>query len=205
MVAVHRGIGHEEEGDDAVEKGGGGAERDEGIHIGRPPPEALKSAHEEALIDDHDDGGEEELHESHGDMIFGEEGGHPPTPHHVPHGEIHEDEEEEEGDEEARKEPRCLAVFEFFLGRSLFRVLRRGIVSRCPDGGDDFGGGSRPLDAQGICEQADRAGGHARDFGDRLFHMRTSRRTAHSRDIIEIHIAILLPFEKNRRAAPVIS
>ena len=87
-IPTHLGAGHGKQGVGAVDKGGRGSQGHQGVHIGRPVPEAPEAADEEFLVNHHDDDRQQQLGQAHGHMIAVKEGRQWPAPHHITHGKV---------------------------------------------------------------------------------------------------------------------
>ena len=68
-AAVQLRVRHGKQRVDAPPVGRRRAERDERVHVRRAAQQALGAAHEELLIDDHDDPGQQQLDKAHGDVV----------------------------------------------------------------------------------------------------------------------------------------
>ena len=192
-VAVGR---HLKEGVGAPHEGGGGAEGDQGIHIGCPVRKALEAGDEELLVDDHDYNSQIELDKRLGHVVRGQEFRQRPAPHHGAHGEIHEHYEEADRRDQAALQHRRLVVLQggFRLGdgagRALFcaaRALFARAVARIHNGLYYVRAGGSALNAHGIRQQADRAARHARDGVHGLLDPCTACRAAHTCYSILLH------------------
>ena len=194
---IHRSRlgGHLKERVAAPYKRGGGAERDQGVHVGRLVREALEAGDEELLVDYHDDDGQVELDERLSHIVGRQELRQRPAPHHRAHGEIHEHYQEAYGRNQAALEHRSLVILQRGLrlchgaGGALLAAcaLLAGAVAGVHDRLDYVGGGSGALDAHGIGQQADRAAGHARYSVHGLLNSGAAGRAAHACDIKLLH------------------
>ena len=90
VVAVHLSAGHGEQGVGAPEKAGRGTQRHQCVHVGGTVEQALEAADEELLVDDHYDARQQQLDQTHGNVVAVEPVGERPAPHHVAHREIHQ-------------------------------------------------------------------------------------------------------------------
>ena len=78
---------------------------------------ALEAADEELLVDDHDDDGQQQLRQAHGDVVAVIKRRQRPAPHHVAHGKIHQHEQKaQRPDQSLRSQLRRLVVVRAALG-----------------------------------------------------------------------------------------
>ena len=68
-IARHLGAGHGKQRVSAVPKSRSRAQRHQGVHIGRPVPQALKAADKKATVDDHNHNGQQHLEQPHGNVV----------------------------------------------------------------------------------------------------------------------------------------
>ena len=90
VVAVYLGAGYGEQGVGAPEKAGRRTQRHQCIHVGGTVEQALEAADEELLVDDHHDARQQQLDQTHGNVVAVEPVGERPAPHHVAHRKIHQ-------------------------------------------------------------------------------------------------------------------
>ena len=90
IAAIHLGAGHGEQGVGAPEKAGRGAQCHQCVHVGGTVEQALEAADEELLVDDHHDARQQQLDQTHGNVVAVEPVGKRPSPHHVAHREVHQ-------------------------------------------------------------------------------------------------------------------
>ena len=88
-IAPELRVGHGEEHRRAVAKGRRCAQGYQRVHIRCTPEETLEAAYKKALVDDHHRCRQQQLNQSHSDMIFRHKAGQRPAPHGVAHGEVH--------------------------------------------------------------------------------------------------------------------
>ena len=189
-VSLRLRLRHCEQRIDAPDKGCHGAEGDQRVHIGRAPPEAPEAADKKRLIDDHDDTGQQQLHQSHGHMIPVEPRRQRPAPHHMAHGEVHQHQQEANRRDQAFFQLRRFVIRQGFFpgGDTLRRFVRAGrAVARFLHGAEDALAGRRTLHGHGIGQQAHGTGGDARHLGNRFFHTGAARRAAHARYVVLFH------------------
>ena len=117
-VTLHLGICHGKQGVGAVNEGCAGAESNQGIHVRRPVPQALKTAYKKFLVNHHHRDCQKELQKPHSYMVCGEKGRNRPPPHHMSHGKIHENEEKAKGPEKPPFQHRGFPVFQHLLPRT---------------------------------------------------------------------------------------
>ena len=85
-IPPHLGIGHGKQGIDAPQERCRGAQGHQGIHIGGPIPQGLEAGNKEFLVDDHDNGCQQQLGQAHGHMVPLQKARQGPAPHHMAHG-----------------------------------------------------------------------------------------------------------------------
>ena len=198
MIAPELGAGHGEEGVGAVDKGRRGAQGHQRIHIGRTVPEALIAGDEKLLVDDHDDGCQQQLQKPHGHVVLREKSWNRPAPHHVAHGEIHQNRQKAHRPQQPPLEGWCLMVLERLLrlgGGRLCRALFRGTVAGLLHRLDNGLRRGSALHAHGVGQKAHGTGSHARHLGHSLFHPSAASRAAHTRDVILFHRAATSQFD----------
>ena len=192
-IPMDLGIRHGKQGIDTPDKGGHGAQGHQAIHIGCLVFQGGEAADEELLIDDHDDPGQQELHQAHGHMVPMEPGRQGPAKHHVAHGEIHKHRQEAQGIEKPLFELGGLMVCQGILLALLLRLaLGARSIARLLDRLNDLSTGGSPLHAHRIGQEADGAGCDSRHRVYRLFHPGRAGGAAHARDIVLFHTILLL-------------
>ena len=188
-AAVQLRVRHGEQRIDAPAVGRCRAERDKRVHVRRAAQQALCSAYEKFLIDDHDDPGQQQLDKTHGDVVAVKPAWQRPAPHHMAHREIHQNEQKCDRGDQPLFKMRRLPVLQrtcVCRGRSLLPPPRRAVACVL-NGFDDGGGLRRALDAHRVCEQAHCAGRNARDLFDRLFHTCAASGAVHAGHGILLH------------------
>ena len=109
-IPLHLGVRHSEQRVRAVSEGGGGAQRHQRIHIRGSVEQAAEAAYEEFLIDDHHDGGEEQLAQPDGHGICRQSGRQRPSPHGVSHRDIHQHGQKRKGENQTSLERRRFRI-----------------------------------------------------------------------------------------------
>ena len=166
---------------DAVAVGRRRAERDERVHVRRAMQQPRDAAAEKFSVDDQNCRREQKLRQPLRHGVFGQRRRERPAPHAVPHGEIHQRQQQRQRAEQAREQSLALALFGALRSARLRRrPLPACAVARCADGLDNGLRRGVALDRHGVRQQADRAGVHARNGLDGLFHTCAARRAAHS-------------------------
>ena len=134
LISVAQAPGDLKQGCDAVDHGGGGAQSNEGIHVGRPVPQGLE-AHLVVLVVNVQDGqSEEKLEEGHHEHVarIVEEGRQGPA-HHVAHREIEQGHQKDQGGAEPPLHAGGLLFHHVFppgRGRGCFCLGQGGAVTR---------------------------------------------------------------------------
>ncbi len=192
IIAVYLGAGHGEEGVGAPHEACHGAEGHQRVHIGRAVDEALETADEELLVDDHDDACQQQLDKAHGNVVAVEPVRQGPAPHHMAHGEVHQYQQEaQRGDEPPFEFGRLVVGQCIQVGAgisSLIRcVLGAGTITGLLHRRDDGGRGGSALHAHRVGQKAHRAARDARHLLHGLFHPGRAGRAAHACDIILFH------------------
>ena len=129
-AAVHLSPSHREQHDCAVDKTRSGSQGDERIHVRRLVHQAGKTAYKEFFVDQHHDGSQNHLDQTHGDVIVPEECGQREAPHGMPHGKVHEDQKETKRGKKPSSEDRRFPVFQSILFRFQFRSERCVLLFR---------------------------------------------------------------------------
>ena len=184
-------VGHRKQRIDAPHKRCHRAECNQRIHIRRAVNQSLKSAEKEFLIDHHDDTGQQQLQQSHRNVIALQTCRKRPSPHHMSHGQIHQDNQKSYRGNQPPLELRCLPVGQHIGIRRrtlMLRAFPRGAVSCRFHRRDNLLRRCRTLHTHGIGQQTDRTGGHAGHLGYRLLHPRAACGTAHTGHGILLHI-----------------
>ena len=114
-ISPHLRVRHGKERVDAVSVRCAGAERHQGVHIGRSVDESSESADEELLIDYHDGRRQKKLDQPHRHMVARQNFRDRPVPHHMPHREIHQRNQEAQGGDQSTLHPGRLPVFQRVL------------------------------------------------------------------------------------------
>ena len=193
VIAIDLSTGHGKEGVSAPHKAGHGAQGHQRVHVGRAVEEALEAVEEELLVDDHDDAGQQQLDEAHGNVVAVKPVGEGPAPHHVSHGEVHQHQQKaQRGDEPPLELGRLMIgqgvqIGAGAVGSVAGRTLEAGTVTGVLHGFEDGRLAGRALHAHGVGQQAHRAAGHARYFLYGLFHPGRAGRAAHARNVILFH------------------
>ena len=187
---VGPGAGHGEEAVGTIDKGRRGAQGHQGIHIGGPVPQGPVARDKKLLIDDHDDGRQQQLHQPQGHGVALEKGRNRPAAHHMAHGEVHQHRQKAHRPQEPPLQHRRLPVLQDrgvggsrLLGCALFGRA----VARLLHGLDDGLGRGRALHAHGVGQQAHRTGRDPRHLTDGLLHPGAAGRAAHARDVVLLH------------------
>ena len=192
-IAVDLGVGHLKDRVGAPDKGGGGPQGHQGVHVGGAVQQALETADEKLLVDDHDDAGQQQLNQGHCDVIPVEPGRQGPAPHHVSHREIHQDHQKSQRRNQPPPELGGLVVGQGVQGcigrrgRGGPGLFGAGAVARLLDRLNDGGGGGGTLHPHGIGQQAHRTGRDPRHLADRLFNPGAACRAAHPGDVVLFH------------------
>ena len=188
-ATVQLRVRHGEQRIDAPAVGRCRAERDKRVHVRRAAQQALCSAYEKFLIDDHDDPGQQQLDKTHSDVVAVKPAWQRPAPHHMAHREIHQNEQKCDRGDQPLFKMRRLPVLQrtcVCRGRGFLPAHRRAVACVL-NGFDDGGGLRRALDAHRVCEQAHCAGRNARDLFDRLFHTCAASGAVHAGHGILLH------------------
>ena len=94
-ITMAHGIGHHEQGCDAVDQRRAGADRDKRIHIGAAVPQGLQPSGIIDPVEDHRRQGQHKLQQRRHQGVFSSViPGRHREPHHMPHGKIHQNRQE---------------------------------------------------------------------------------------------------------------
>ena len=187
----------------AVHEGCPGSQRDQGVHIGSPVEEALKSADKKLLVDHHDNACQKQLQQAHGNMIPMEKGRKRKSQHHMAHGKIHENQEEAQGSQKSPLQDWRLAVLERVLlrGQLCGKAAGRAGSAACPGvyalGSRPVAGifnrlhdrfrRSSPFHRKCIGQKTDITACHAVHLRDGFFNTSLTSGTAHACNCVLIH------------------
>ena len=158
VIAIDLSTGHGKEGVSAPHKAGHGAQGHQRVHVGRAVEEALEAVDEELLVDDHDDAGQQQLDEAHGNVVAIKPVGE--GPHHVAHGEVHQHQQKaQRGDEPPLELGRLMVgqgvqIGAGAVGSVTGRTLEAGTVTGVLHGFEDGRLAGRALHAHGVGQQA---------------------------------------------------
>ena len=191
FVAVQLRIGHGKQGVGAPHKACHRAHSHQCIHVGGAVHQPFEAVDEKLLVDHHHDACQQQLHQTHGNVVAVKPAGQRPAPHHVPHGKVHQHQQKaQRGDEPP-----------FQLGR--FVVSQR--VQLCAGAGgcgslfgactvtgllhgvDNGGILSGAFYAHGVGQQAYRTAGDARHALYGLFYPGRAGRAAHAGNVELFH------------------
>ena len=191
-IAVDLSSCHGEECVDTPYKRCHGTEGNECIHVRGTMPQALESADEKFLVDDHDDSGKQKLYKTHCDMVVIKPCRQRPAPHHMSHGEVHQHEQKSDGSDQTMLEDRCLVILEGFFGFRYGNLFPIGSLEGCAVtclfyGIDNIMGGSRSFHTHGVRQKADRAGCDSRYLGYSLLHTGAAGSATHTGDVVLFH------------------
>ena len=185
------GPGHAVERHHAVGKGGGRAQRDERVHVGRAVPERLEASHKVVAVDQQDGNAEQKLRQRRGHhVVHAVQARHLRPAKHGTHG--HVEERHAEGERHHQLAELLVRGLASELAGSRGRGSRAATAGRVaaqrPVAGVLYGGhhrggrGVRAVKVQlhRVLEQVDAGLGDARHAAGRLLHASRARRAGHA-------------------------
>ena len=190
VISLDLGLSHGKQSVNAVTKRGCGTHGHQGVHIGTAVPQTTEAVNEEFLVDDHDNGRQQQLHEAQRHMIIRQPLRQRPAPHTVTHGNIHQHQQKAQRSDQSPLQHRRFPVFQCIRSR-IFRLLagifQGSSVARRFHRRNNSLRLRRTFHTHGIGQQTHCAGLDSRHIAHCLFHSGAAGGAAHTCNRILFH------------------